>query len=287
MTSRAVLITGASTGIGRASALHLDRIGMTVFAGVRKAEDGEELRGHASDRLRVVLIDIADAASVEQATAEVLKETEGPGLFGLVNNAGITVQGPLEYLPPAQLREQFEVNVFGHMAVTQPLLPSLKKAQGRIVFMSSIAGRARSLPFLGPYSASKKAIGALADSLRIELRGAGISVSLVEPGSIATPIWEKGDASFDELLESLPPEGRTFYGAALDKARKIAAASGARGIPPERVAAKVAHALTAARPKARYLVGSDAMARAWVESPLPDRVRDKLLARLVGLDRKG
>ena len=278
---RSVLITGASTGIGEATALRLARNGWRVFAGVRKDSDGEALERNAvgcpdprPHRRHRRWVDAGAAKLIED-------EVGDSGLHGLVNNAGITVQGALEYLSPDDLRRQFEVNVTGQIAVTQTFLPAIRRAPGRIVFMSSIAGRAPALPFVGPYSASKKAIEALADSLRLELLPWHIEVSLVEPGSIATPIWEKGDATFDELVGAIPAEGRERYGAAMDKARALAAQTGRRGIPADEVAKRVEHALTAKRPKTRYLVGKDAKARSIIESPLPDRVRDRIIGRVM------
>jgi NAD(P)-dependent dehydrogenase (short-subunit alcohol dehydrogenase family) len=235
--------------------------------------------------LAAVHIDVTDAATIEAASKLIDEQVGERGLHGLVNNAGVTVQGVLEYLSPDELRRQFDVNVTGQMVVTQTFLPAIRRAGGRIVFMSSIAGRAPSLPFLGPYSASKKAIEALADSLRIELLPWHIEVSLVEPGSIATPIWEKGDATFDEIVESIPPEGRERYGAAMDTARKLAAQTGRRGIPADEVAKRVEHALTAKKPRTRYLVGKDALARSILENPLPDRFRDRIIGRVMGYGR--
>lgn len=285
MANKSVLITGASTGIGRACAQHLDRLGFEVFAGVRKPADGEDLERCSTRRLTPVLIDVTDQASID-STAEAIAERLGrAGLWGLVNNAGIAVSGPLEYLGADELRRQLEVNVVGQLAVTHAFLPQIRRAKGRIVFMSSIAGRTRSLPFIGPYSASKSALEALAESLRLELLPWDMHVALVEPGSIATPIWEKGSHSVDQTIESLPREGRELYGESLERARRISDASGRRGIAPDAVAEKVAHALTAERPKTRYLVGNDAKARAVIENRLPDRIRDRLVARIMRYEK--
>jgi NAD(P)-dependent dehydrogenase (short-subunit alcohol dehydrogenase family) len=278
---RFVLITGASTGIGRACALRLDRAGFGVFAGVRKEADGKSLKDDSSERLSPVIIDVTDGTSIKDAAATI-REAGGSGLAGLVNNAGITVQGALEYLPVDEVRRQFEVNVFGQLAVTQELLPEIRAGRGRIVFMSSIAGRAPSLPFLGPYAGSKWALEAFADSLRIELRPWNIHVALIEPGSIDTPVWEKGDATFGDIVDSLPPEGKERYVHTMERARKIAQQAGARGISPDEVAKRVEHALTARRPRTRYLVGIDARVRAVVENALPDRLRDRTIGKVMG-----
>ena len=279
---RNVLITGASTGIGEATALRLARSGWQVFAGVRKEADGEALERAAVGSLTALYLDVTDQGSIDGAVKGIEDQIGAAGLHGLVNNAGITVQGVLEYLSLDDLRRQFDVNVTGQVAVTQAFLPAIRRAPGRIVFMSSIAGRAPSLPFVGPYAASKKAIEAIADSLRIELLPWRIEVSLVEPGSIATPIWDKGDETFDDIVGSMPAEGRERYGNAMDKARKLATETGKRGIPADEVAKRVEHALTAKKPRTRYLVGKDAKARAIVENPLPDRLRDRLIGKVMG-----
>ncbi len=282
-TMKTVMITGASTGIGRACALRLDEAGWRVFAGVRKESDGEALVRAASDRLTPVIIDVADQDSID-AAADLVNAAVGGRLDGLVNNAGITVQGPLEHLPLDAFRKQLEVNVTGQLAVSQALLPSLRTAKGRIVFMGSVAGRAPSVPFLGPYSASKKALEAVADSLRGELKPAGIHVAIVEPGSIATEIWDKATETADADLEMVPQENLDYYETAMRKATSIAGKVGARGIPADVVAKKVEHALTSSRPRTRYLVGKDAYARVFIESNVPDKLRDRVAARILFKD---
>jgi NAD(P)-dependent dehydrogenase (short-subunit alcohol dehydrogenase family) len=275
--TRAVVVTGASTGIGEACALYLDRMGFRVFAGVRKEADGEALKRQSSERLEAILLDVTEQDTIA-AAARVVNEAVGDnGLVGLVNNAGISVAGPLEFLPLDAMRRQLEVNVVGQLAVTQAFLPLLRKAQGRIVNIGSIAGRS-ALPFLGPYAASKHAMEALTDSLRVELAPWGIIVSIVEPGSIATPIWSKGSAAADELIKQFPPEAHELYRDAITGMRRVAARMARRGIPAEHVAEVVAHALTAPRPKTRYLVGRDARIQILL-SRLPDRWRDRLFMR--------
>jgi NAD(P)-dependent dehydrogenase (short-subunit alcohol dehydrogenase family) len=286
MAPKTVVVTGASTGIGRATAIHLDRLGWSVFAGVRKESDGESLAKEASDRLVVLQLDVTDQKAIDGAVRAVEDATDERGLDGLVNNAGITVQGPVEYLPLDDMRRQLDVNIVGQMAVTQAFLPAIRRVTGRIVFMSSIAGRAPALPLLAPYSASKKGIEAVAEALRLELIPWDIRVSVIEPGSVATPIWEKGDATFDEMIANLPPEGRERYEKTLGRGRKVAAATGRRGIPAEKVAEKVEHALTSSRPRFRYLVGVDAKARAYVESALPNRLRDRTIGKMLGYGKK-
>ncbi len=278
--SRYVLITGASTGIGRACALYLDRRGFHVLATVRRPEDGAALSEAATGPLRSLLLDVTDAASIGGALGEVTALVGEDGLYGLVNNAGIAVAGPLEVLPLEALRRQLEVNVVGQVAVTQAFLPLLRRARGRVVNMGSIGGRSV-LPFVGAYCASKFALEALTDALRMELRPWGIEVSIVEPGSVATPIWQRGEAAAEAMLSDLGPDAGILYGAAMEALRKAVRDTGDRGAPPEAVARVVHHALTARRPATRYLVGSMARIRAILQH-LPDRMRDRLLLRRLG-----
>jgi NAD(P)-dependent dehydrogenase (short-subunit alcohol dehydrogenase family) len=259
-------VTGASSGIGEACALRLARNGWRVLAGVRKA-------GDAPAGTEEVLLDVTDAEAV-RAAAERVEE-----LHGLVNNAGIAVAAPLEALPLDELRRQLEVNVIGQVAVTQALLPQLRRGRGRVVFVGSIAGRS-ALPFLGAYAASKHALEAVGDALRVELAPWGIHVSIVEPGSIATPIWTKGATMADAIQARVPPETLVLYRDRMDAFRRAAAAAGRRGVGPDRVAEVVEDALTADRPKTRYLVGRDAKLRALFER-LPDRARDRVFERVL------
>ena len=252
----AVVITGASTGIGEACACRLERLGYTVFAGVRKAADGAALQNKCSDRLHPIILDVTDAASIERAAETIGKALGDRGLAGLVNNAGIAVASPLEYLPPAELRRQLEVNVVGQLAVTQAFLPLLRKSHGRIINMSSVSGLT-ALPMTGAYAASKFALEGLTDSLRRELAAFKIPVSLIEPAGIATPIWEKSAGDFDKLAVNLPAEVEEHYGLMGEVTRKFAGNAARHGLPVELVADAVAEALTAFRPKARYVVAKN------------------------------
>lgn len=278
--TRSVVITGASVGIGQACALRLHALGWRVFAGVRRAEDGERLAQETSPRLTPVLLDVTDSEAIAAAAAQVDAALQGGGLHGLVNNAGIAVAGPLEYLPLDELRRQFEVNVIAQVAVTQAFLPALRRATGRIVNMSSISGLVTT-PLMGPYSASKFALEALTDAMRRELAPWGLHAAAVEPGAIATPIWERTLAASDRLLKRMPPEMDARYGRGVAAMQKGARRSAAEGAPPEAVARAVEHALSARRPRTRYLVGRDARLAsllAW----LPDTWLD----RLVGARRR-
>jgi NAD(P)-dependent dehydrogenase (short-subunit alcohol dehydrogenase family) len=275
---KAIVITGASTGIGAACALHLDRLDFQVFAGVRRQVDGDALRQQASHRLIPLFLDVTEPASIAAAANTVSAAVAETGLVGLVNNAGIALGGPLEFIPITELRRQLEVNVIGQVAVTQAFLPLLRRGRGRIVNIGSISGRVAT-PFLGPYAASKFALSALTDSLRMELRPWGIEVCLVEPGPIATPIWAKSLAVAEQMVQNLPPQAHAFYGSAFDKMRELALNRSQMAIPPEAVAKVVAHALTAPRPKTRYLVGPGAWLAAFLAKFAPDRLRDWLITR--------
>jgi len=272
----AVLVTGSSSGIGRASALRLDRAGFQVFAGVRKRGDAESLEADSSERLEPVIIDVTDEGTIA-ATRERIDQVTGGRLAGLVNNAGIVVVGPLETVDLDQLRRQLEVNVTGQVAVTQAFLPLIRSARGRIVLMASIGGR-MSLPYLSPYHASKFALEGVGDALRMEMRQFGVDVSIVEPGSIATPFWDKGTEQLDQVLESMSPDQRELYEGPSRAAAEGARKAEERGIPPDKVAKAVEHALTSSRPRTRYLVGVDARIQATVRKWLPDRLVDRLVA---------
>jgi NAD(P)-dependent dehydrogenase (short-subunit alcohol dehydrogenase family) len=283
-TRGAVVITGASTGIGHASALHLASLGFKVFAGVRREEDAERLRSAANGSIEPVQIDVTDQASIDAAAGRV-REATGGSIAGLVNNAGIAVPGPLEYLPLDEFRRQIEVNLTGQVAVTQAFLPMLRPSRGRIVNIGSIGGRVAA-PMLGPYAASKHAMEGLTDSLRRELRPSGIEVSIIRPGPIATEIWERGNAKAGELLARMP-EAEEHYGAAIATARAGAAARQKEAIPPQQVADVVAHALTSDKPRTRYLVGPRTKLLALMATVLPDRWLDRLIERMSRRDQRG
>jgi NAD(P)-dependent dehydrogenase (short-subunit alcohol dehydrogenase family) len=277
---RSVLVTGASTGIGRATALRLDSAGWKVFAGVRKENDASSLRAEASDRLAPVTLDVTDAEQIAAAAELIAREAEG-GLDGLVNNAGVAVPGPLETVPLEDLRHQLEVNLVAYVAVTQAMLPEIRRAEGRIVFLSSIGGRI-AFPFGGPYHASKFATEAVGDVFRQELRPWGLKVAIIEPGSIDTPIWERGQRKAEDI-EARAPKTNLLYGAALDKFRKVIEDTAERGIPPEKVAKAIAHALESSRPRSRYLVGLDAKVQARLQPLIPTAVFDRIVARQLNL----
>jgi NAD(P)-dependent dehydrogenase (short-subunit alcohol dehydrogenase family) len=264
--TRTAIVTGASSGIGEACAVRLARAGWRVLAGVRR-------EGDAPEGTEEVLLDVTDPEQI-RGVADRVDE-----LDGLVNNAGIALGSPLELVPVDQLRHQLEVNLVGQVAVTQALLPALRRSKGRIVFIGSIAGRS-ALPFLAPYAASKHALEAVADSLRLELKPFGISVSIVEPGSIRTAIWGRSAARADELAATMDSEVAELYAERVAAFRSVALKRGEGGAPADRVAEVVEEALSAERPHARYLVGRDAKLRAGFER-LPDRLRDRIYERVL------
>lgn len=286
MAQQSVMITGASTGIGRATAVYLDERGFRVFAGVRKPEDATRLAKSGSDRLTPITIDVTDAASIEAAARSVAEAVGEAGLGGVVNNAGIGVGGVQEFLDLDALRRQLEVNVVGPVAVTRAFLPLLRKTRGRIVNISSNGGYIAA-PFLGPYAASKFALEALSDSLRRELRPWGIQVAVIEPGSIQSDIWEKARDQARDVEEKLSEPARALYGPALESMSRYVEQTAGRAIPAEAVAREVHHALTADKPRTRYRVGVDAKAMRVLSRFLPDRTLDALLARGIGYGGSG
>jgi NAD(P)-dependent dehydrogenase (short-subunit alcohol dehydrogenase family) len=277
MSRGVVFITGASTGIGQATAVRLAKAGYDVIPGLRRDEP------LPSPVKAPVLIDLADPESIAPACKEVLERANGK-LVGLINNAGINVSGPFETLALEEWRRQFEVNLFGHVATTSALLPALIDSQGRIITVGSIGGR-MSLPFLSPYTASKFAVRGWIDALRIELAPQGVKAVLIEPGAIATPMWAKGNAAVDEHLEGLTEDQKKRYAPQLDGALKAAAMSEKHAIPPERCAKAIEHALTSRHPKGRYLVGPDAHLQAGIAA-MPTRVLDGV-TRLVVRQPRG
>jgi NAD(P)-dependent dehydrogenase (short-subunit alcohol dehydrogenase family) len=271
---RSVLVTGASTGIGAATVAELVSRGLKVWATVRSDAAAAELTQKYGERVRVLQFDLTDGPAVLAAAEQVV--ADGP-LDGLISNAGVALPGPLEFLPIAALREQLEVNLIGQLTVIQALLPALRASSaGRIVVVGSIGGRIAG-PMLGAYSASKFGLVGLTDSLRAELAPWRIPVILIEPGAIATPIWSRGIANGEQAQQQMPPQAGELYAAQIERARKDAARSAKQGLSPDAVATVIAEALTAARPRSRYLVGRDAKV-ASVIARLPFRLRYRLTA---------
>jgi NAD(P)-dependent dehydrogenase (short-subunit alcohol dehydrogenase family) len=273
-----VLITGTSTGIGEACVALLAARSWTVYAGVRREPDGERLTATHRGDIRPVILDVTNADHITRVVDELATALGDRGLEGLVNNAGVGVGGPVEYLPEDAWRFVFDANFFGIVALTRAALPLLRRGSGRVVHIGSIGGRIAS-PGVAPYSASKHALEALAEASRIEfaLGGSPVRVALVEPGAVATPIWDKADDSVDALERLFDDADREEYGWMVDQARGFVDQGRRTGVPPSRVAEAVEHALTAPRPKLRYLVGPDAKIAGHVISRLPDRAREAMV----------
>ena len=295
---KSLLITGASTGIGRACALYMAALDWRVFAGVRRESDaaallegapGHLIAGHPipdrpiPDRLIPLFLDVTQLTSIAAAAEQIAAAVGQAGLDGLVNNAGIAIAGPLEFIALPDLRRQLEVNVIGQVAVTQAVLPLLRQARGRIVYISSVGGLLAA-PYFAPYSASKFALEAFSDSLRVELRPWGIQVVVVEPGSIATPIWEKSLAAAEERLAAMPPAAEQLYGPSFPILRRLVRSSAQRGLPAEQVARVVAEALTARYPRVRYVIPRRRGYMIALMRLLPVRLRDRILALRFGLN---
>jgi NAD(P)-dependent dehydrogenase (short-subunit alcohol dehydrogenase family) len=271
MEKGSILVTGASTGIGRACAVRFAELGYRTLAGVRKSSDGEALRAHPSGKIEPVLLDVTCPESIDGALAAAGDQP----LAGLVNNAGIAIVGPLELLSIDAWRKQFEVNVIGLVAVTQAFLPLLRSGRGRIVNIGSIAGRS-ALPCSGAYDSSKFAVEAISDVLRMELHAWGITVSLIEAGAVATPIWEKSLQEADDLSNQVASERYALYSRMMASVREEATLSARSALPVEAVVKAVVHALTARKPRARYVIGRDAWFMLLLNL-LPDRWRDRLI----------
>jgi NAD(P)-dependent dehydrogenase (short-subunit alcohol dehydrogenase family) len=306
---RAVLITGASTGIGRACAVTLSQLGYSVFAGVRQQEDARQLRGMADEGNTAIYparLDVTRAEDIEATLrtvkawqrGEALSEADGfysaqgdsadtdqsenstnRELAALVNNAGISINGPIELLDDAAWHRQFEVNFFGQVNTTQAFIPMLRAAKGRVVLISSIAGF-NSTPFIAPYCASKHALEAFGDALRMELHPDGVHVSIIQPGAINTPIWRKAVGAAILQSEKLPPEHAKRYGQRLKGVRAVALKARDKSVSVDKVTKKVVLALERKNPRARYLVGLDAYFT-WLSQPVPTRIRDKIVAWVI------
>jgi NAD(P)-dependent dehydrogenase (short-subunit alcohol dehydrogenase family) len=273
---KSVLITGASTGIGEACVIYLAERGWRVFAGVRRKADAERLG--ATSNTTPVILDVTNPEHIASVVELIRAETGSEGLQGLVNNAGIAVTGPLEFLPIADFRRQMDVNFFGLVELTQACLPLLRVGHGRVVNISSIGGRIVA-PFLTPYSVSKFALEAFSDGLRRELRPWKIHVASIQAGSIDTPIWEKSVKEAGVFRSKLPQEAEDLYSRGMDGTLEFSKKSAARGIRAEMVAKVVEHALLARRPRARYAVGRGTRWVIALARVLPDELLDWLMAR--------
>jgi len=282
---KCVLITGTSTGIGRACAVYLARKGFVVLAGARKEADAPVLETVGNQQICPVRIDVTDAASITAAAQRVREVVGEAGLCGLVNNAGVGVLGPIEFVPIEGWRKQFEVNVFGQVMVTQAMLPLLREhvarfghGSARIINITSIGGRLAQ-PILGPYTASKFAMESISDSLRLELRRQGIRICVIQPGAVQSEIWRKGQ----EQTSTFPPDSpaRVLYGQVIDGVEATARNAEKTAVPAEDVAKVVETCLTKRRPRTRYLIGKDAKSAALAQSILPTTWFDGIMAKVM------
>ncbi len=275
---KSVLITGASKGIGEACALYFAKQGWRVFAGYRSKRDGYRLKQLGGKNLDVVRLDVTSQEDIQEAVRLITGQMGKMGLDGLVNNAGAALAGPLEYLPLDEIRWQMELNLIGQIAVTQAFLPLLFKAKGRIVNMSSNSGRFAN-PFLGPYAMSKFALEAFSDSLRREMIPWGVEVISVMPGNVATPIWETSLMRAEDIWKNYPPEAQKRYGGIFEKMREWIDDRGTSGMPPQDVVDVIEKALTAKKPRPRYVVGRSTKTRFFLLRFLPDRFFDRMVER--------
>jgi NAD(P)-dependent dehydrogenase (short-subunit alcohol dehydrogenase family) len=281
---KSVLISGASSGIGKALSLELDRQGYQVFAGIRKTSDAEAFRSQASSLLTPVILDVTLSETISSAGREVVNKAGGE-LYALINNAGISIGGVLEFIPIQDFRQLMEVNLVGQLALTQACLPMLRKGRGRISFISSVSGRLAT-PFNGSYAASKAALISMADALRMELAPWGIPVSVLIVGSVRTPIWEKAAHNAGELFRRMPLEAWELYGKASKHAGAYYSRIGHSGMPAEAVAKIIHHQLESSHPKAYVSVGWDAIMYELLARFVPVGIRDWLVKRSIGLLNK-
>lgn len=278
---KSVLISGASSGIGKALSLELDRRGYKVFAGIRNLDDADALRSQSSGQLTPVMLDLTQTGMVASACQSISDQTSGE-LTCLVNNAGIDIGGALEFLPIDDFRRQLEVNVIGHLAVTQACLPMLRKSSGKIIFVSSAAGRLVT-PFNGPYAASKAALVAIADALRLELAPWKIYVSVLIVGSVQTPIWEKSSHLAGEILRREPAQAKELYGKSQKRAGLFYMHAGRNGMPVEKLVDIARTVVEADRPKEYVLAGNDALLLELIAKLYPVRWRDRAVRYQMGL----
>lgn len=284
-TKGAVLITGASSGMGKATSLRLAQAGFTVYAAVRKQRDADALKASRVPRLVPILLDVTKAETISAAFLAIRDDAGSAGLAGLVNNAGIAVTGPIELVPLDELRRQFEVNVFGQVAVTQAFLPLIRLARGRIVNVGSVGARF-ALPFGGGLNASKAAFESISDSLRMELRPWGIHVVLVSPGSIRTAAEDKLLQDSQAAIAAFPPDGQAHYADAYRSFVQSLLRLESHGVGPEVVAETVYRALTSPAPRRRYPVGPKSRLLPLLFSTLPGGVADLLRLRLFHVYRR-
>lgn len=270
-----VIVTGASSGIGYATAKALSKRGCQVFAGVRKDADFERL---AKDEVEPVLLDVTQEKSIQAALEAVSARRKKGNIVSLVNNAGLAIGGPVEAVSIEKWKEQFEVNVFGLVRATQTFLPWIRESKGRVVNISSVSGLA-AIPYLGPYAASKFAVEAISDSLRREIQRFGCKVIVIEPGPIQTPIWEKGLGKKEAISEAIPASLKAVYGDSLESFYQMVKKSAESAVSTEKVTQVIEKAIFQKTPKTRYVVGDLSVSLQTKLLPfLPDRWMDKMIS---------
>lgn len=279
-----IFVTGASTGIGRATALELCKLGYPVFASVRQKKDADDLQKTASGKLTPVLMDVMDEDSIARARNQITTALEGRGLWGLVNNAGISFRAPLEYTPLADFRRLYDANVFGLLAVTQAFLPLLRQARGRIVNVSSLTSLWVT-PFHGIYSSAKMAVNGISEGLRMELLPHGVKVILMIYGGVQTALWDRVEKATADLACQYPPDFQQLYAARQRRAFEYFASAGRSGIMPAEAAQPIIHALTSPAPKRMYLAGPGAKPARILSRILPGPLKERFIMKSMGLDK--
>lgn len=283
---RNILITGASTGIGRSIAIDLARGGDQVIGTVRNQKDADALLAATPSGalpIRSLILDVTDGASVLRAAEELSNQLQGAGLHGLINNAGVAIAAPLEYIPIEDFQLQMEINLVGLLRTTQAFLPMVKKVRGRVINISSVAGRL-AFPLAGPYHSSKHALEGLSDIMRLEFRRYGIEVVVIQPGAIRTPIWDTAEKKASEIGKKLSPQALKDYDKLIHQVRKASAKAGEEGDDPQLCADVVRTALNAPRPRTRYIVGRNAKIGLFLRRIFSDRRMDMIVGK--GLDLK-
>ncbi len=279
---KSIVITGASSGIGRATALRLARNGWRVFGAVRKDADANALQTEAGGNVETVLLDVTNGESITRSARKVAERLAGGGLDALFNNAGIGITSPVEYTSPEKLREIFEINLFGQIAVIQAFLPLIRAARGRILNSGSV-GDYITPPFAGALASSKAAFASMSAALRLELRPQGIQVCVIEPGAIDTPAVEKTLGGVEGTIAAMPPDGAALYGEAMRQVARTFVQKEHSGSPPEAVAEVVERALTDRNPQTRYPAGKDSVKLAMLARFLPEKLLDIAILRTFGL----
>ncbi len=275
-----VLVTGAARGIGKAIVEHLASTGWDVIAGVRSEADADAITGVDPQRVSAVILDITNADHIAQ-----LADALPPRLDAVINNAGVAVGGPVETVTVEDWRKVLDVNVVGQFSVTRAVLPKLRESRGRALFISSVNGRIAT-PMLGPYSASKFALEAACDALRVELRGWGVSVVLIEPAQTDTDMWRTADDMVNRIEADMSAHDRDLYAKHIVGMKKFVPRARGMASPTSKVVAVVVEALTARRPRARYVVALLPKIQTAVVPLIPTALRDRLMAVLVGIPRR-